>query len=57
MLMHVPDWDPTRKQRPREESPFSMNDALEFGKSTYAQHCERKIPCAFFLLAFIQRHA
>lgn len=38
MLMHVPDWDPSRKQKPREPSPFADNDE-DMPRSTYSQHC------------------
>jgi len=37
MLMHVPDWDPSRKQKPREPSPFADNDE-DMPRSTYSQH-------------------
>jgi len=37
-LMHVPDWDPTRKVKPRDESPFIHATFEQTPTSTYMQH-------------------
>jgi len=43
MLMHVPDWDCTRKQRPRTVAPFGDNAGTDVPKSTYSQHFSNRM--------------